>query len=133
MGNSHLMALHQLATILGTTRLRVHTALPDPKKPAASISSPLPLQKTPETPLAQLFEALEHVISVPDHWYANAIINPDTGISMEYRELITNPTATAVWSLSTANEFGRLPQGVGGHILTLSLSFVTLKYHTTKL
>jgi hypothetical protein len=62
-------------------------------------------------PLAQLFEAPEHVINIPD-WYANSVLDPITGRSMEYRELITNPTTKDIWCLSAVNEFGRLAQGV---------------------
>jgi hypothetical protein len=75
----------------------------------------LPSQDTPDTPLAQLFKAPEHVINVPN-WYANSAPDPETGKSMEYCELITNLKTKAIWSHSAANKFGRLAQGVGGRI-----------------
>ena len=49
---------------------------------------------------------------------ANAVTDPDTGQQLEYRQLITHPNAhlCRTWQLSSANEFGRLAQGVGGRI-----------------
>jgi hypothetical protein len=35
---------------------------------------------------------------------------------MEYRQLIADPATCETWQKSTANEFGRLAQGVGGRI-----------------
>ena len=48
----------------------------------------------------------------------NAVTDPDTGQQLEYRQLITHPNAhlRRTWQLSSANEFGRLAQGVGGRI-----------------
>jgi hypothetical protein len=77
MGDTQLTALRQLATILGNARPRVPTALPAPPQHAARVTQ-LPSQATANTPLAKLFESPEHVIAFPD-WYANAVINPDTG------------------------------------------------------
>jgi hypothetical protein len=39
-----------------------------------------------------------------------------TGVSMEYRHLISDPTTKAAWQLSTANEFRHLAQGIGDRI-----------------
>jgi hypothetical protein len=47
---------------------------------------------------------------------ANAVINEDTGASLEYRHLIQYETTFPVWNKAAANEFGRLAQGVGGRI-----------------
>jgi hypothetical protein len=47
---------------------------------------------------------------------ASAIINEDTGASLEYRHLIQDGTAFTVWNKSAENEFGRLAQGVGCRI-----------------
>ena len=43
---------------------------------------------------------------------ANAVINPDTGLPMEYRELLQHPKTRDDWLISSANEFGRLAQGI---------------------
>jgi hypothetical protein len=47
---------------------------------------------------------------------ANAVINQDTGASLEYRHLIQDDTTFPFWKKAAANEFGRLAQGVGGRI-----------------
>jgi hypothetical protein len=47
---------------------------------------------------------------------ANAVINQDTGASLEYRHLIQDETTFFVWNKAAANEFGWLAQGVGGRI-----------------
>jgi hypothetical protein len=47
---------------------------------------------------------------------ANAVINQDTGASLEYRHFIQDQTTFPVWNKSGANEFGGLAQGVGGRI-----------------
>jgi hypothetical protein len=47
---------------------------------------------------------------------ANSVINEDTGASLEYRHLIKDDSTFPVWNKATANEFGRLAQGVGDRI-----------------
>ena len=42
---------------------------------------------------------------------ANAIIDADTGRSLEYRHLIRDPKYKEVWNNSMSNEIGRLAQG----------------------
>ena len=39
------------------------------------------------------------------------VINPDTGVSLEYRHLIQGPDK-GIWVKALANDFGRLAQGV---------------------
>eukprot|EP00804_Cyclotella_cryptica_P003011 CCRYP_006014-RA/>CCRYP_006014-RA protein AED:0.45 eAED:0.45 QI:0/-1/0/1/-1/1/1/0/157 len=39
----------------------------------------------------------------------------ETGQALEYGQLLWHPKFKDAWSTSTANEFGRLAQGVGGH------------------
>jgi hypothetical protein len=58
---------------------------------------------------------LPHIIDPFPH-LANAVIDPDTGQSREYRDLIRDPATKAIWAKSFANELGRLAQGVGGRI-----------------
>ena len=45
--------------------------------------------------------------------YVNAVTHPVTGKKMEYRNLIKDPDYKSQWTLSKANELGRLTQGVG--------------------
>ena len=49
---------------------------------------------------------------------ANTVTDPDTGKQLEYRQLINHPNdhLRKTWQHSSANEFGRLAQGVGGRI-----------------
>ena len=70
-------------------------------------------QATPTVPLDTMFES--PAIMTPTE-YANAVTDPTTGEQLEYRQLITNPRTKDVWLHSSANEFGRLAQGVGGRI-----------------
>jgi hypothetical protein len=56
----------------------------------------------------------------------NAVINEDTGASLEYRHLIQDETTFPVWNKAAANEFGRLAQGVGGRIEGSNTIFLSL-------
>ncbi len=47
---------------------------------------------------------------------ANAVLDKETGDMLEYRQLLKNPKYRPDWSLSSANEFGRLCNGIGGRI-----------------
>ena len=47
---------------------------------------------------------------------AMAVMDQETGKMMNYRQLIRNPKYKEVWSKSSANEFGRLANGIGGRI-----------------
>jgi hypothetical protein len=47
---------------------------------------------------------------------ANSVIDPESGRSLEYRDLIRSAKTKEVWSRSFANELGRLAQGVGGRV-----------------
>jgi hypothetical protein len=76
---------------------------------------------------AATHEQAHHVITLQDdvslpattriptevHW-ANTIIDPDTGASIEYRHLLKSPKHCKAWTTSFANELGWLAQGVGG-------------------
>jgi hypothetical protein len=44
---------------------------------------------------------------------ADAVINEETGKSMEYKDLLKDPKYREDWSRAAANEFGRLFNGVG--------------------
>ncbi len=44
------------------------------------------------------------------------VLDPETGKLLNYRQLIQHPKLKDDWSLSSANEFRRLAQGVGGRI-----------------
>jgi hypothetical protein len=56
---------------------------------------------------------------------AMAVIDATTGKMMNYRQLMRSPSHKEVWSRSSANEFGRLAQGVGGRIKgTNTITFI---------
>jgi len=66
-----------------------------------------------------------HSIHAHSQHVINAIIDPSTGKSLEYRHLIANPSTAKTWDHSCANEFGRLCQGVGNRVKgTNTLFFV---------
>jgi hypothetical protein len=46
----------------------------------------------------------------------NAVINQDTGASLEYRQLIQDEATFPIWNKAAANEFGHLAQVVGGRV-----------------
>ena len=55
----------------------------------------------------------------------NAIIDPITGKSLEFRHLIKDPKTKEIWNKSFANELGRLANGVGGRIKgTKTIKFI---------
>jgi hypothetical protein len=47
---------------------------------------------------------------------AMAVLNKETGKLLNYCQLLVHPKYRKDWSVSSANEFGRLAQGVGGRI-----------------
>ncbi len=47
---------------------------------------------------------------------AMTVMDKDTGKLLNYRQLINSPKFKKVWSLSAANEFGQLANGIGGRI-----------------
>ena len=54
-------------------------------------------------------------------------MDTDTGKLLSYRQLMRNPKFKNNWSTSSANEFGRLANGVGGRIknTTNKIVFIT--------
>jgi hypothetical protein len=66
-----------------------------------------------------------HTKNVPVTFFANAVAHPTTGKLMEYRQLLSKPATCKAWQISTANEFGRLAQGVGGRVKgTNTITFI---------
>ena len=47
---------------------------------------------------------------------AMAVMDADTGKLLNYKQLLRNPKYNKKWTTSSANEFGRLANGVGGRI-----------------
>jgi hypothetical protein len=56
----------------------------------------------------------------------HAIFDKESGKMLKYRKLITHPKYREAWAHSSANEFGRLAQGVGNQIMgTDTIFFIT--------
>jgi hypothetical protein len=45
-----------------------------------------------------------------------AVMDNDTGKLLNYSQLMNSPKYKKAWSLSAANEFGKLANGIGGCI-----------------
>ena len=66
---------------------------------------------------SKFFYAASHLAQIPAHpihfheHMAFPVINPDTGVYLEYRHLIQGPDKY-IWVKALANDFGRLAQGV---------------------
>ena len=59
----------------------------------------------------QAFSKLEKQVE-----QALAVLDPDSGKQLNYRQLLRHPKYKAAWSQSAADEFGRLAQGVGNRV-----------------
>jgi hypothetical protein len=53
-----------------------------------------------------------------DFSQANTVIDEVTGAALEYEDLLANENTRVIWSHSSANEFGRLANGVGTRMPT---------------
>ena len=51
---------------------------------------------------------------LPDEYFANAIIDEETGKLLEYRDLVKMEKYQDTWTTSLANDLGRLAQGIRG-------------------
>ena len=59
----------------------------------------------------------KRIIKLEDEVHqAMAVMDADTGKLLNYRQLMRDPKYQKDWSISSANEFGRLANGVGGRI-----------------
>jgi hypothetical protein len=67
--------------------------------------------RTPDSPLSDTFIQAQTLgrLHIPN---ANALIDTETGKAMEYNKLLKDPRHRLIWSKSSANEFGRLTQGI---------------------
>ena len=60
---------------------------------------------------------------------ANTIINPNTGDSMEYEDLLLDPLICQRWETSSANEFGRSMEGIGDRMSTGTQTIIPIHKH----
>ncbi len=56
------------------------------------------------------------------------VFDEETGKQLKYRQLINHPKYREIWMHSSANEFGRLAQGVGGRIQGTNTIFFIYKH-----
>jgi hypothetical protein len=136
LGEEQLAALHQLATIFQTTATQSsprvdHSTLvtaPVPPRLASSPNAHKPSVPRYQTCLQQRLQQCNYTAQActneptmlltpkntgtPLFPLVNAVIDPDTGIAQEYRQLIAYPKTRGVWLHTAANQFGRLAQGV---------------------
>ena len=47
---------------------------------------------------------------------AMAVMDADTGKLLNYKKLTKDPKYKKRWAISSANEFGRLENGIGGRV-----------------
>ena len=63
------------------------------------------------------------------------VMDKETGKFENYRQLLNHPKYRKGWNLSSANEFGRLANGIGGHTKspTNTIKFIRRSPPTTNL
>jgi hypothetical protein len=68
-------------------------------------------------PTAKVTSLAKRLCSVENKVHqALAVLDKATGNLLNYRQLLHHPAYNADWTLSSANEFGRLANGVGGRV-----------------
>ena len=121
LSDDQLRALHQLSTFFPTDAPGVETQpvatpakpqFPAPHKPAPYKLRPRPPESSPAAPPSPRLAIQPRYNLRPRAPYAAPVTHADTGRSMEYRDLLADPTTRDVWLHSAANEFGRLAQGL---------------------
>ena len=121
LSDDQLRALHQLSTFFPPDAPGVETnASPSAKKsqlPSPHIPTPYNLRPRPPdsspAPTPSPRPAVQPCYNLrPRAQYATPVTHADTGKSMEYRDLLADPTTRDIWLHSAANEFGRLAQGL---------------------
>ena len=119
LSDDQLRALHQLSTFFPPGAPGVETTSPSKTSPSPSppitphyTLRPRPNNSSPvPPPIPSPSIKPRYNLRHRTH-YAAPITHADTGRSMEYRDLLADPTTCEVWLCSAANEFGRLAQGL---------------------
>jgi hypothetical protein len=104
-------------------RVPATTALPSPPRQpyntrsrAAAVPVHLANNVIISSPTAPSIFPTQTHHGIPFEHMAMAVLDPDTGKAMEYRELIKSPKTKPTWTRSFSNELGRLAQGVGDRL-----------------
>jgi hypothetical protein len=64
--------------------------------------------------------------------YVNNVFDAESGKVLKYRQLLTNPQYQVVWNTSSANEFGRLAQGIGNRVKGTDTIFFMHKHQVPR-
>ena len=119
LSDDQLRALHQLGTFFppDAPGVRTDPANQQPERPSTDFQKtntlrPRPTASPPKTPPSPRPASKPRYNLRPQVPYAAPVTHADTGKSMEYRDLLADPTTRDVWLHSAANEFGRLAQGL---------------------
>ena len=121
LSDDQLRALHHLSTFSPPDAPGVETnlspsaktsQLPSPHIPTPYNLRPRPPDSLPAPPPSPRPAIQPRYNRRPRAQYAAPITHADTGKSMEYRDLLADPTTRDVWLHSAANKFGRLAQGL---------------------
>jgi hypothetical protein len=108
------MAAAQIAPPSMSTRSRVRQAnVPPPSRRPGFVAAVMRKQRYQRgmVRLSQRITRLENKVN-----QAMAVMDADTGKLLNYRQLMRSTKYREAWSLSSANEFGRLANGIGGRI-----------------
>ena len=105
-----LRALGQLSTLFTTMPPGVELTMPKSSSPSQFNQHPDFPTNISSPPVPQPYYKLLQCL--PTTPYATPVTHADTGTSMEYCDLIMDPTTKDIWLHSAANEFGCLAQGL---------------------
>ena len=113
LSDDQLRALHQLSTFFPPGAPGVETTSPSKTSPSPSppitphyTLRPRPNNSLPVPPLIPSPSIKPRYNLRHRTHYAAPISHADTSRSMEYRDLLADPTTREVWLRSAANEFG---------------------------
>ncbi len=95
---------------------RVKAKRAAPQTQAAPQAQATPPVQDDNLSIAERVAARRRNQQPPDVEVVHAVLDQETGQLLEYRQLLKHPRFKEVWNRSSADEFGRLAQGVGGRI-----------------
>jgi len=98
------------------TREAAAAAAPPAQRTRAALQSKRVSRLKQPTRKAQLRRLANSVTQLENEVHDAMVMDAKTGKMLNYRQLLRNPFYSKPWSLSSANEFGRLANGIGGRI-----------------
>jgi hypothetical protein len=120
MGHDQHKAIQTIADVFQTHLQQPAHGSPRVTKPNATSPQRVNKHRYPtrnRQPLGTTKHEINHTTTTTSsdatiHQWANAIIDPNTGASMEYSDLMKSPKHTTAWTKSFLNELGCLAQGI---------------------